>query len=149
MRMCRKATLASLLCLVWIASTAVVSAQPTTPAHFVSEYHELVKKATPLLEEIRAARQRGELIKRDDVLLMRKAVSDLIRKVRKYDQDHVLAARRKGLAYDERSEILTVLRACDGMNRVLDAEIKVNDWLQLVRRYEDSWKQAEQAMPAP
>lgn len=142
-----KTPLALVLCIASSIWDGVVRAQPPTVAQFLDEYHALAEKTAPLLNDIRGGRQRGELIKRDDVLIMRKAVSDLMKKIRKYDQDHVLGARRKGRPYEERADVLTLLRACDGMNRVLDAEVKVNDWLQLVRRYEESWKQAEAALP--
>ncbi|WP_447976859.1 hypothetical protein [Candidatus Nitrospira bockiana] len=130
----------SVVCLVAAPSGAAVPVLNELRA----EYHDLAAQAEPLLTAVREARRDGNISDRDQVLFLRKAIGDLLKKIRRYDQEHVLALRRRQIPYDERRQVLDLLRAADEMNRTLEAEMRANDWLRLAEKSEQAWRRAHE-----
>jgi len=133
------------ICTIFIAlwSPATFASPPVQVDSLVLEYDDLAVKANALIEEFRDARKAGTMPDRDKGLLLRRAVSDLIKKVRRYDREHALAATRRKVPYEQRSHVLNVLKACDHMQGTLEIEMKANDFLQLAVRYEQKWRDAD------
>jgi hypothetical protein len=130
--------------IIQVLSQATVSASPAVQIDsLVSEYDDLSVKASALIEEYREARKSGTPTDRDKGLQLRRAVGELMKKVRRYDQEHALAARRRHVPYEQRPHVLDVLKACDHMQGILEIEMKANDFLQLAVRYEQKWREAD------
>ncbi len=146
--------LASLVCLVSVieplsalsaagAGTNTMNS-PTLDAIF-SEYSGLKPKVMALAAEIREARKNGQAIESGRILLVRREVSEFVKQLRRYDKDHLRAA--KGVkTYPDRETILRLFQVSDAIHRLLEAETKSTDFQMLGVKYEDLWKQADAAL---
>jgi hypothetical protein len=143
--------LASLVCfLSVIEPLCAVSAgtntrnSPTLDA-ILSEYSGLKPKIMALTAEIREARKNGQAIESGRILLVRREVSEFVKQLRRYDKDHLRAA--KGVkTYPDRDKILRLFHVSDAIHRLLEAETKSTDFQMLGVKYEDLWKQADAAL---
>ena len=126
-----------------LLSQATVASPPVRVEGLVSEYDDLAVKANALIEEFREIRKTGAVPAREKGLLLRRAVGELMKKVRRYDREHALAATRRKVPYEDRPQVLKVLKACDQMQGTLEIEMKANDFLQLAIRYEQKWREAD------
>lgn len=142
----------SLVCLLFFmqplsassADTAGATSSPTLDA-ILSEYHGLKPKVTTLVDDIREARQNGQAIESGKILLVRRDVSEFVKRLRRYDKDHLRAA--KGVkTYPDREKILRLFHTSDAIQRLIEAETKSTDFQMLGRKYEDTWKQADAAL---
>jgi hypothetical protein len=130
--------------IIHVLSQAPVAASPAVQVDsLVSEYDDMAVKANALIEEYREARKNGAPTDREKGLGLRRAVGELMKKVRRYDQQHALAARRRHVPYEQRPHVLNLLKACDHMQGTLELEMKANDFLQLALRYEQKWREAD------
>ena len=114
----------------------------------MSEYDDLAVKANALIEEYRELRKAGGVPDREKGLLLRRAVGELMKKVRRYDREHALAASRRHVPYEDRPHVLNILKAVDQMQGALEIEMKANDFLQLGIRYEQKWREADMRLRA-
>lgn len=146
--------LASLVCVLSFiyplsevnASTAAtnVTTSPTLEA-ILSEYSSLKPKVTALATDIREARKNGQAMESGKILLVRRDVSEFVKRLRRYDKDHLRAA--KGVkTYPDREKILRLFHASDAIHRLLEAETKSTDFQMLGVKYEDMWKHADAAL---
>lgn len=146
--------LASLVCLLSVieplSAVSAVSAgtntmnSPTLDA-ILSEYSGLKPKVMALAAEIREARKNGQAIESGKILLVRREVSEFVKQLRRYDKDHLRAA--KGVkTYPDREKILRLFHVSDAIHRLLEAETKSIDFQMLGVKYEDLWKQADAAL---
>jgi hypothetical protein len=129
------------------AATAVTNTtnSPTLEA-ILSEYSSGLKpKVIALAADIREARKNGQAMESGKILLVRRDVSEFVKRLRRYDKDHLRAA--KGVkTYPEREKILRLFHASDAIYRLLEAETKSTDFQMLGVKYEDMWKQADAAL---
>jgi hypothetical protein len=140
--------LASLVCLLSVieplcAASAVTNMtnSPTLDA-ILSQYSGLKPKVMALATEIREARKNGQAIESGKILLVRREVSEFIKELRRYDKNHLRAA--KGVkTYPDREKILRLFHVSDAIHRLLEAETKSTDFQMLGVKYEDLWKQAD------
>ena len=145
--------LASLVCILSfiqplyaVSGTAATNAtnSPTLDA-ILSEYSGLKPKIMALAADIREARKNGRAIESGKILLVRRDVSEFVKRLRRYDKDHLRAA--KGVkTYPDRENILRLFHASDAIHRLLEAETKSSDFQMLGVKYEDMWKQADAAL---
>jgi hypothetical protein len=126
-----------------LVSQTSLASPPVQIDNLVSEYDDLAVKANALIEEFREIRKAGTVPDREKGLLLRRAVGELMKKVRRYDREHALAAARRKVPYEDRPHVLNVLKACDQMQGTLEIEMKANDFLQLGMRYEQKWREAD------
>jgi len=125
-------------------SAAAAPADSMTLNAIVSEYDRLKPKVLALVADIREARKAGRSIESGQVLLVRKEVSEFIKMLRRYDKDHLRAA--KGVkTYPDREKILRLFHVSDLIFRLIDAETKATDFQMLGLKYEESWEQADAA----
>jgi len=130
--------------IIQVLSQAPVAASPAVQVDsLVSDYDDLAVKANALIEEYREARKSGTAPDRDKGLQLRRAVGELMKKIRRYDQEHALAAKRRHVPYAQRPHVLNVLKACDHMQGTLEMEMRANDFIQLAVRYEQKWREAD------
>ena len=123
---------------------ATAAADSITLSAIVSEYDELKPKVRALVADIRDARKIGQRIESGKVLLVRKDLGDLVKILRRYDKDHLRAA--KGVkTYADREHILRLLHVSDLIHRLIEAETKATDFQMLAQKYEETWEQAEAA----
>jgi hypothetical protein len=128
------------------ATTAATNAinSPTLEA-ILSEYSDLKPKVMALAADIREARKNGHAMESGKILLVRRDVSEFVKRLRRYDKDHLRAA--KGVkTYPDREKILRLFHASDAIHRLLEAETKSTDFQMLGVKYEDMWKQADAAL---
>lgn len=126
------------------ADRAGATTSPTLDA-ILSEYHGLKPKVVTLVDDIRQARKNGQTVESGKILLVRRDVSEFVKRLRRYDKDHLRAA--KGVkTYPDREKILRLFHASDAIHRLIEAEAKSVDFLMLGLKYEDMWKQADTAM---
>jgi hypothetical protein len=151
MTMSTNARLMALVPLLWLLSiihplsAANASADSPTLDMIVSEYHRLKLHVLALTTDIREARKIGQAIESGKVLLVRKDIGDLVKTIRRYDKDHLRAA--KGVkTYPDRQKILRLFHVCDAIHRLLEAETKATDFQMLGLKYEETWKQADAAL---
>ena len=133
--------------LTFIQSLSVAGAMTDSPTldTIVSEYDSLKPKVMALAADIREARKVGQAIESGKVLLVRKDVGELVKTLRRYDKNHLRAA--KGVkTYPDRQKILRLFHVCDAIHRLLDAETKATDFQMLGLKYEETWKQADAAL---
>jgi len=123
---------------------ATVAADSMTLSAIVSQYDELKPKVRALVADIREARKAGQRIESGKVLLVRKDLGDLVRTLRRYDKDHLRAAKG-AKTYPDREHILRLLHASDLIHRLIEAETKATDFQMLALKYEEAWGQAEVA----
>ena len=145
--------LASLVCILSfiqplyaVSGTAATNAtnSPTLDV-ILSEYSGLKPKIMALAADIREARKNGRAIESGKILLVRRDVSEFVKRLRRYDKDHLRAA--KGVkTYPDRENILRLFHASDAIHRLLEAETKSSDFQMLGVKYEDMWKQADAAL---
>jgi hypothetical protein len=110
-----------------------------------SEYSGLKQKVLALAADIREARKNGRAIEPGKILLVRREVSEFVKRLRRYDKDHLRAA--KGVkTYPDREKILRLFHASDAIHRLLEAETKSTDFQMLGVKYEDMWRQADAAL---
>jgi len=128
---------------VAVLSQAAFASPAVQVEGLVSEYDDLAVKANALIEEFRDVRKAGGVPDREKGLLVRRAVGEFMKKVRRYDREHALAAARRKVPYENRPQVLNVLKACDQMQGTLEIEMKANDFLQLGIRYEQKWREAD------
>jgi hypothetical protein len=128
---------------VALLSQTTFAEPPMQIDSLVSEYDDLAVKANALIEEFREVRKTGTVPDREKGLLLRREVGELMKKVRRYDREHALAATRRKVPYEDRPHVLNVLKACDQMQGTLEIEMKANDFLQLGMRYEQKWRDAD------
>ena len=145
--------LASLVCILsFIQPLYAVSGTAATKATnsptldvILSEYSGLKPKIMALAADIREARKNGQAIESGKILLVRRDVSEFVKRLRRYDKDHLRAA--KGVkTYPDREKILRLFHASDAIHRLLEAETKSSDFQMLGVKYEDMWKQADAAL---
>ena len=145
--------LASLVCILSfiqplyaVSGTAATNAtnSPTLDA-ILSEYSGLKPKIMALAADIREARKNGRAIESGKILLVRRDVSEFVKRLRRYDKDHLRAA--KGVkTYPDRENILRLFHASDAIHRLVEAETKSSDFQMLGVKYVDMWKQADAAL---
>ncbi|WP_447983035.1 hypothetical protein [Nitrospira sp. Nam74] len=117
---------------------------PTLEA-ILSEYSSLKPKVAALATDIREARKNGQAMESGKILLVRRDVSEFVKRLRRYDKEHLRAA--KGVkTYPDREKILRLFHAADAIHRLLEAETKSTDFQMLGVKYEDMWKQADAAL---
>ena len=126
------------------ALAATAAADSMTLSAIVSQYDELKPKVRALVADIREARKAGQRIESGKVLLVRKDLGDLVRTLRRYDKDHLRAAKG-AKTYPDREHILRLLHASDLIHRLIEAETKATDFQMLALKYEEAWGQAEVA----
>jgi hypothetical protein len=126
-----------------LVSQASFASPPVQVVDLVSEYDDLAVKANALIEEFREIRKAGTVPDREKGLMLRRAVGELMKKVRRYDREHALAAARRKVPYEDRPHVLNVLKAVDQMQGTLEIEMSANDFLQLGMRYEQKWREAD------
>ena len=146
--------LASLACvLAFIQPLSAVSAASDAPRTMnsstldtiLAEYSGLKPKVMALAADIREARKNGQAIESGKILLVRREVSEFVKRLRRYDKDHLRAA--KGVkTYPDREKILRLFHASDAIHRLIEAETKSTDFQMLGVKYEDLWKQADTAL---
>jgi uncharacterized protein with von Willebrand factor type A (vWA) domain len=143
--------LASLACLLSFiqplseASAATAATNSSRLDAIFSEYSGLKPKVTALAADIREARKNGQAIESGKILLVRREISEFVKQLRRYDKDHLRAA--KGVkTYPDREKILRLFHASDAIHRLLEAEMKSTDFQMLGVKYEDMWKQADAAL---
>lgn len=141
---CRIVVLAMIT--VVLLSHSAFAAPAVTVDGLISEYDDLAVKANALIEEFRELRKAGGVPDREKGLLLRRAVGELMKKVRRYDREHALAASRRKVPYEDRPHVLNILKAVDQMQGTLEIEMKANDFLQLGIRYEQKWRDADLRM---
>jgi hypothetical protein len=141
----------TLVSLLWLLSfvqplsvAGVMTDSPTLDT-IISEYDSLKPKVMALASDIREARKAGQAIESGKVLLVRKDVGELVKTLRRYDKNHLRAA--KGVkTYPDREKILRLFHVCDAIHRLLDAETKATDFQMLGLKYEEMWRQADAAL---
>jgi hypothetical protein len=134
-----------LLSIIQPLSAASASADSPTLEMILSEYHKLKPHVLALTTDIRDARKTGQAIESGKILLVRKDIGELVKTIRRYDKDHLRAA--KGVkSYPDRQKILRLFHVCDAIHRLLDAETKATDFQMLGLKYEETWKQADAAL---
>lgn len=111
----------------------------------LSEYESLKPKIMALAVDIREARKNGQAIESGKILLVRREVSEFVKRLRRYDKDH-LRASKGTKTYPDREKILRLFHASDAIHRLLEAETKSTDFQMLGVKYEDMWKQADAAL---
>ncbi|MBA3754457.1 MAG: hypothetical protein H0X01_10050 [Nitrospira sp.] len=146
--------LASLMCLLFFIHPLSVVNAATAPPNvtnsstldsILSEYSGLKPKVMALAQDIREARKNGQGIESGKILLVRREVSEFVKQLRRYDKDHLRAA--KGVkTYPDREKILRLFHASDAIYRLLEAETRSTDFQMLGVKYEDMWKQADAAL---
>jgi hypothetical protein len=143
--------LASLVCLLFfiqplsVVSVATAAMNSPTLDAILSEYSGLKPKVMALTADIRDARKNGQAIGSGKILLVRREVSEFVKRLRRYDKDHLRAA--KGVkTYPDREKILRLFHASDAIHRLLEAETKSTDFQMLGVKYEDMWKHADAAL---
>src|SRR5438067_4191844 len=119
------ARLMALVRLLWLLtfiqplSTAGAMTDSPTLDTIIAEYNSLKPKVMALAADIREARKVGQAIESGKVLLVRKDVGELVKTLRRYDKDHLRAA--KGVkTYPDREKILRLFHVCDAIHRLLD-----------------------------
>ena len=136
------------LCLLSTAWLAIfvhpLSAAPEEPTlpKIIHAYDQLKPHVMTRAGEIREARKRGEGVSSSQTLEVRKEIADLVRMLRRFNKDHLRAAKG-AKTYPDRTKILRLFHTCDMMLRLLDAETKSSDFQLLGLKYEEMWKQAE------
>lgn len=125
-------------------AAATAAANSVTLSTIVSNYEEFKPKVRALVAEIREARKVGQRIDSGKVLLVRKDLGDLVKTLRRYDKDHLRAAKG-AKTYPDREQILRLLHASDLIHRLIEAETKATDFQMLALKYEETWGQAEVA----
>ncbi|HET7057601.1 MAG TPA: hypothetical protein VFI05_02650 [Nitrospiraceae bacterium] len=141
----------ALVLLLWLLSfvqplsTASAITDNPTLETIVSEYDRLKPKVMALATDIREARKTGQVIESGKVLLVRKDVGELVKTLRRYDKDHLRAAKG-AKTYPDREKILRLFHVCDAIHRLLEAETKATDFQMLGLKYEEMWRQADAAL---
>lgn len=141
----------ALVLLLWLLSfvqplsTASAITDNPTLETIVSEYDRLKPKVMALATDIREARKTGQAIESGKVLLVRKDVGELVKTLRRYDKDHLRAAKG-AKTYPDREKILRLFHVCDAIHRLLEAETKATDFQMLGLKYEEMWRQADAAL---
>lgn len=113
---------------------------------FLSDYGALKQKVEAVADQLREARRRGEAMDPAEIRLVRKSISDLIKKAKKYNLERRRAANRGRSAYEDHAQVLQLLYACDEMQRMLEAEMRANELMALALKHEEQWKQADAAL---
>jgi hypothetical protein len=127
------------------ASAATDATNSSTLDAILSEYSGLKPKVMALAADIREARKNGHALEPGKILLVRRDVSEFVKRLRRYDKDHLRAA--KGVkTYPDREKILRLFHASDAIHRLLEAETKSTDFQMLGVKYEDMWKLADAAL---
>ena len=125
-------------------SAATAAADNMTLNGIVSEYDRLKPKIIALVADIREARKVGHPIESGQILLVRKEVGEFIKTLRRYDKDHLRAA--KGVkTYPDREKIVRLFHISDLIHRLIEAETKATDFQMLGLKYEETWEQADAA----
>jgi len=136
------------LCVLFTAGTALfvhpLAAAPeeATLPMIIAAYEQLKPHVMTRASEIREARKRGAGVSSGQTLEVRKEIADLVKMLRRFDKDHLRAAKG-AKTYPDRTKILKLFHTCDMMLRLLDAETKSIDFQVLGLKYEEMWKQAE------
>lgn len=126
-------------------SAATEARNGSTLDAVLAEYSGLKPKVLALAAAIREARKNGQAIESGKILLVRREVSEFVKRLRRYDKEHLRAA--KGVkTYPDREKILRLFHASDAIHRLLEAEMKSTDFQMLGVKYEDMWKQADAAL---
>ncbi|MER3424074.1 MAG: hypothetical protein C4293_13445 [Nitrospiraceae bacterium] len=99
-----------------------------------------------MTDQIRQARKQDEAIDPAEIRLVRKSISDLIKKAKKYNLEQRRAENRGRSVYADREQVLKLLYACDEMQRMLEAEMRANDLMTLALKHEEQWKQTDAAL---
>lgn len=124
-----------------LSASSAITDSPTLDT-IVSEYDRLKPKVMALTADIRDARKIGQAIESGKVLLVRKDLGELVKTLRRYDKDHLRAA--KGVkTYPDREKVLRLFHVCDAIHRLLEAETKATDFQMLGLKYEELWRQAD------
>lgn len=124
-----------------LSASSAITDSPTLDT-IVSEYDRLKPKVMALTADIRDARKVGQAIESGKVLLVRKDLGELVKTLRRYDKDHLRAA--KGVkTYPDREKVLRLFHVCDAIHRLLEAETKATDFQMLGLKYEELWRQAD------
>jgi hypothetical protein len=151
MTMSTNARRMALVPLLWLLSVvqplSIASAITDSPTleTIVSEYDRLKPKVMALATDIREARKIDQVIESGKVLLVRKDVGELVKTLRRYDKNHLRAAKG-AKTYPDREKILRLFHVCDAIHRLLEAETKATDFQMLGLKYEEMWKQADAAL---
>ena len=124
------------------AATALTDS--ITLSAIVSAYEELKPKVRALVADMREARKVGQRVESGKVLLVRKDLGDVVKTLRRYDKDHLRAAKG-AKTYPDREQILRLLHASDLIHRLIEAETKATDFQMLALKYEETWRQADAA----
>lgn len=137
--------LVPLLCVFLVVPPALDAADNMTLDTVLSNYESLKPHVMTLTGDIREARKDGRAIDPGKILLVRKELSDFVKMLRRYDKDHLRAA--KGVkTYPDRDKILRLFHVSDAIYRWLEAETKSTDFQILGLKYEEMWKQADGAL---
>lgn len=124
-----------------LSASSAITDSPTLDT-IISEYDRLKPKVMALTADIRDARKVGQAIESGKVLLVRKDLGELVKTLRRYDKDHLRAA--KGVkTYPDREKVLRLFHVCDAVHRLLEAETKATDFHMLGLKYEELWRQAD------
>lgn len=124
-----------------LSASSAITDSPTLDT-IISEYDRLKPKVMALTADIRDARKIGQAIESGKVLLVRKDLGELVKTLRRYDKDHLRAA--KGVkTYPDREKVLRLFHVCDAVHRLLEAETKATDFQMLGLKYEELWRQAD------
>ena len=124
-----------------LSASSAITDSPTLDT-IISEYDRLKPKVMALTADIRDARKIGQAIESGKVLLVRKDLGELVKTLRRYDKDHLRAA--KGVkTYPDREKVLRLFHVCDAVHRLLEAETKATDFHMLGLKYEELWRQAD------
>ncbi len=149
--MMTKAMLIALVPWLWLVlfvqplSAANVAPDSLTLDAILNEYESLKPKVMALATAIREARRSGQAIESGKILLVRKDAGDFLKRLRRYDKDHLRAA--KGVkTYTDREKVLRLFHISDAIYRLLEAETKATDFQMLGLKYEEMWKQADAAL---
>jgi hypothetical protein len=133
-----------LMCTEPLSAATSDTESPTIDSVFL-QYENLKPKVTALASDIRDARKEGRSIESGRILLVRKEVGDFVKALRRYDKDHLRAAKG-AKTYPDREKLLRLFHISDAVHRWIEAETKATDFQILGLKYEDMWKQADAAL---
>lgn len=136
-----------LLLVTLLLTTAALAADidDRTLTSVFSQYENLKPTVTALVGDIREARKEGRSVEQGKVLLVRKQIGDFVKALRRYDKDHLRAAKG-AKTYPDREKVVRLFHITDAIHRWIDAETKAADFQLLGLKYEDMWKQADGAL---
>lgn len=141
---CLAASACLLLCSLFAGHAA--AGETGRMDQFLSDYGALKQRVEAVTDQIRQARKQDEAIDPAEIRLVRKSISDLIKKAKKYNLEQRRAENRGRSVYADREQVLKLLYACDEMQRMLEAEMRANDLMTLALKHEEQWKQTDAAL---